>query len=165
MQRPVGMRGMERGREDVSLSGRCPAAVTRCKPPIKAGLNPLAPFPGGSAMEGALLSKAPPDGSRKSLVRPKPLLILGEERVGGGLESCLRSWRPGSRCRISPSLVYSGGDGLIRLMEAPAPPKDSPKDLKRVSARSERCRSCMAQRLEHHCTFFFFSLRLTSTIS
>lgn len=41
-----------KGREGVSLSGRCPAAVTWCKPPIKAGLNPLALFPGGSVMEG-----------------------------------------------------------------------------------------------------------------
>lgn len=74
-----------KGWEGVSLSGRCPAAVTRCKPPIKAGLNPLALFPGGSVMEGALLSKAPPDGSRNSLMRPKPLLsILGEELRGGG---------------------------------------------------------------------------------
>lgn len=39
--------------------------------------------------------------------------------------------------------------------EGACAPKDSPKDLKRVSARSERCRSCMAQRLEHHFTFFF----------
>lgn len=31
------------------------------------------------------MSKAPPDGSRNSLVRPKPLLILGEELVGEGL--------------------------------------------------------------------------------
>lgn len=34
------------------LSGRCPAAVTQCKPPIKAGLNPLALFPAGSVTEG-----------------------------------------------------------------------------------------------------------------
>lgn len=31
------------------------------------------------------MSKAPPDGSRNSLVRPKPLLILREELVGEGL--------------------------------------------------------------------------------
>lgn len=42
----------QKGGEDMSLSGRCPAAVTRYKPPIKAGLNPLALFPGGSATEG-----------------------------------------------------------------------------------------------------------------
>lgn len=48
-----GIRGMgTSGWVGVSLSGRCPAAVTRCKPPIKAGLNPLALFPGGSVMEG-----------------------------------------------------------------------------------------------------------------
>ena len=67
------------------MSGRCPVAVTRCKPPIKAGLNPLALFPGWLCHGGALLSKAPPDGSRNSLIRPKPLLsILGEE-LGVGI--------------------------------------------------------------------------------
>lgn len=86
------------GREEVvRLSGRCPAAVTRCKPPIKAGLNPLALFPGAAAEEGPPpLSKAPPDGSRKSLVHPKPRLILRVELVAGGLEGgwggYLASW-------------------------------------------------------------------------
>lgn len=46
----VGIQGTIRGGEGVSQSGRCPAAVTQCKLPIKAGLNPLSLSPAGSVM-------------------------------------------------------------------------------------------------------------------
>lgn len=40
----------EGGEVGGSQSGRCPAAVTQCKLPIKAGLNPLSLFPAASVM-------------------------------------------------------------------------------------------------------------------
>lgn len=65
----------EEEEEDVRLSGRCPAAVTRCKPPIKAGLNPLALFPGAStAAEGPLAVKGSSRWFKKESSAPKASL-------------------------------------------------------------------------------------------
>lgn len=68
-------RGREEEEEDVRLSGRCPAAVTRCKPPIKAGLNPLALFPGAAASaEGPLAVKGSSRWFKKECSAPKASL-------------------------------------------------------------------------------------------
>lgn len=81
------------------LTGRRPAAVTLCKPPIKAGLNPPALFPAGSVME------ASPDGSRSS-TRPSVLHLKPPLSI---LREGLRWWwgRGG------------GGEGLVYFLESP----------------------------------------------
>lgn len=38
----------------MGLSGRCPVAVTQCKPPVKAALNPLALLSAGFSHGGIL---------------------------------------------------------------------------------------------------------------
>lgn len=62
------------------------------------------------------MSKAPPDGSRSSVVHPKPPLILGEDLVGGGLGiRVCGAGDPGHAAGSFCPPAYSR-DGLISLM-------------------------------------------------
>lgn len=84
-QRRVVMEGVKEGGQYVSLSGRCPAPVTWCKPPIKAALNPLALLPRGLCHGGGPFVKGPSRWFKEhSYVSKTPAKYSRRGDCGGG---------------------------------------------------------------------------------